>query len=119
MDRKEIGRLGERMALEFLQKKGCQVLAANYRVGRLGEIDLIISMQDQLRFIEVKTRTGNAYGTPAEAVSHKKQKTIRQVALCFLKANGATDVPVQFDVIEVILARDGRMLDIRHLEEVF
>jgi putative endonuclease len=119
MDRKEIGKLGEKMALEYLTDKGYTILARNYRVGRLGEIDLIASFEGSLSFIEVKTRTGNAFGTPAEAVTWKKQMTIRQVASCFLKAHGVVDMPVQFDIIEVMMTKEGRLINLQYLEKVF
>ncbi len=119
MERKEIGILGEKYAQEYLKKRGYGILDANYRVGRLGEIDLIAYVHDGIAFIEVKTRTGYIYGTPAEAISSKKQKTIRQVAACFLKAKGKEDMPVRFDVLEVLVTRDGRLLNINHLQGVF
>lgn len=119
MDRKSTGRLGEKYAREYLAGKGYRIIGENYRVGRLGEIDLIASNRDKLCFVEVKTRTGDAYGTPAEAVGYRKQRTIRQVAACFLKAHGAVDLPVQFDVIEVLLTKEGRLLSLHHLEKAF
>jgi putative endonuclease len=119
MNNRELGRLGERLAQEYLAGRGYKILAANYRVGRLGEIDLIASAGDKIYFVEVKSRTSNRYGTAAEAVSYKKQKTIRQVAACFLKAHGAVDCQVQFDIIEVMMTRKGDLIHIRHLEKVF
>lgn len=119
MDRKETGKLGEKLAQEYLCGKGCKILAANYRVGRLGEIDIIAAIGDRICFIEVKTRTGNTYGTPAEAVSWKKRQTIRQVAACFLKAHGAINAPVQFDILEVLVTREGKLQRINYLEQAF
>lgn len=119
MNRTELGKLGERLALEYLRNKGYKTLALNYRVSRLGEIDAVVSKEGKICFIEVKTRTGNAFGTPAEAVSWKKRKTIRQIAECFLKSHGATDSMVQFDVIEVIVAKNGDLKSINHLREAF
>ncbi len=119
MDRKETGKLGEKLAQEYLSRKGCKILAANYRVGRLGEVDLIAADGERICFIEVKTRTGNTYGTPAEAVSWKKQQTIRQVAACFLKAHGAVNAPVQFDIMEVLVSREGKLLELHYLEQAF
>lgn len=119
MDRKEMGKLGERLASEYLVSRGFKILAANYRVGRLGEIDLIAAKDGRVCFIEVKTRSGETYGTPAEAVTFRKQRTIRQVAACYLKAHAAADYQVQFDVIEVMVSKEGRLLSIRRLQEVF
>ncbi|NLY19216.1 MAG: YraN family protein [Clostridiaceae bacterium] len=119
MNRVELGKLGERLALEYLQSKGYKTLTLNYRVSRLGEIDIIVSREDKICFIEVKTRTGNTFGTPAEAVTWKKQNTIRKIAQCFLKSHGATNNMVQFDVIEVIVTKNGCLKSINHLQEAF
>jgi len=119
MNRTELGRLGERLALEYLHNRGYKTLAQNYRVGRLGEVDIIASKSEKICFIEVKTRTGNAFGTPAEAVSWKKQNTIRHIAECFLKSHGAMESQVQFDVIEVNISKNGELKSINHLQEAF
>lgn len=119
MNHVEMGRLGERLALEYLNNRGYKTLAVNYRAGRLGEIDIIVSIDEHISVVEVKTRTGNTFGTPAEAVTWKKQNTIRRVAACFLKAHDIMDNRVQFDVIEVITKKDGKLVNIRHLREAF
>lgn len=114
-----MGRLGERYALEYLNNKGYRTLELNYRVGRLGEIDIIVGKDNCIYFIEVKTRTGMSYGTPAEAVSWKKQRTIRQIAACFLKVHGTADTKVQFDIIEVLADKQGRLVCINHIQNAF
>jgi len=119
MNRTELGRFGERLALEYLNNKGYNTVALNYRVGRLGEIDIIVSKEGRICFVEVKTRTGTSFGTPAEAVSWKKQNTIRRIAACFLKAHNAMDSRVQFDVIEVIAGKNGEFNKINHIQEAF
>ncbi len=119
MDRKGIGTLGEKIALEYLKRRNYRVLATNYRAGRLGEIDLIVSKDGITCFIEVKSRTSKIFGTPAAAVSSRKQRTIRHVALCFLKEKGIADSPVRFDVIEVMLTRDGMLESLQHLASAF
>jgi len=119
MNRTELGKLGEKLALKYLQDRGYKALALNYRVSRLGEIDIIASMNERICFIEVKTRTGNTFGTPAEAVSWKKQRTIRHIAECFLKSHSATNSVVQFDVVEVFITKNGDLKSINHLQEVF
>ncbi|NLM27321.1 MAG: YraN family protein [Clostridiaceae bacterium] len=119
MDRRRMGQLGEKLAADYLKKNNCRILENNYRAGRLGEIDLVVSDNSTISFIEVKTRTGKKYGTPAEAVTYAKQKTIRRAAMCFLKEKGLVDSPVRFDVIEVMLAKDGNVLSISHIKNAF
>lgn len=115
----QLGKIGEAFAVEYLKNKGYKILRQNYRAGRLGEIDLVAAKGNRIFFTEVKARTGDSYGTPAEAVSYRKQKTIAKVASCFLKEYSAQDTEVQFDVIEIIMTRDGKLVDINHIEEAF
>lgn len=119
MNTRKLGAIGEAYAVEYLAERGYRILRRNYRAGRLGEIDLIASKNKRLYFIEVKSRTGDSYGTPAEAVSYRKQRTIAKVASCFLNEYGAGDTEVQFDVVEIIMTRDGKLIDINHIEEAF
>jgi putative endonuclease len=119
MNRTEMGRHGEKLALEYLNNEGYKILDINYRVSRIGEIDIIVSKEGCICFIEVKTRTGYAFGTPAEAVSWKKQNTIRKIAACYLKAHGLMDSRVQFDVIEVIVTKKGELIKLSHIREAF
>ena len=69
----DIGRLGEDKAAEFLLKNGYKILARNYRI-RGGEMDIVAFKRGVLAFVEVKTRTGEAFGTPAQAVDEDKIK---------------------------------------------
>ena len=67
MDKKDIGTFGERMAGEWMKQNGYAIIERNYRC-RAGEIDIIACRGGVLVFAEVKTRTGDAFGMPAEAV---------------------------------------------------
>ncbi len=73
-------------------------------------MDIIASEGEYICFIEVKTRTGNAFGTPAEAVGASKQQKIRSLAWIYLKQKGMGDRYMRFDVIEVIGRRSDKGL---------
>ena len=108
------GKTGEKTAEKFLKKKGCQILHRNYKTN-LGEIDLIVVDKDALVFVEVKSRSGLGFGTPAEAVTYFKRSKINQVAAQYLTRHMLHGVPVRFDVVEVYLL-DGR---VEHIENAF
>ncbi|NJD55717.1 MAG: YraN family protein [Nitrospirae bacterium] len=95
----DLGRKGEKLAAALCRERGLSVLELNHRTP-FGEIDIIARDGDVLVFIEVKTRTGNVYGAPFEAVTRRKQQKIRSVALNYMKRL-RTEVPVRFDVISV------------------
>jgi putative endonuclease len=111
------GELGERAAKKFLQKKGLKFLAANFRSER-GEIDLIFRDADCLCFIEVKTRSSEAWTRPAAAVDARKRKLLSQTALDYLRLLKNPAVKIRFDIVEVLLA-DGAVREIRHLPNTF
>ncbi len=77
--RKELGKHGEDLALEFLQKKGYKLIKRNFRL-KFGEIDLL--MQDKNTFVicEVKTKTSNDFGTPQDEIDFFKRKKLLQLA---------------------------------------
>ncbi|HNP75561.1 MAG TPA: YraN family protein [bacterium] len=70
-DKLTIGRLGERLAAEFLKKQGAKVIDYNFHT-RFGELDLIAQLGDELLFCEVKTRSSLEYGFPELAVNQSK-----------------------------------------------
>lgn len=68
----EIGKYGENLACDFLIKKGYRIIETNYKYSRYGEIDIIAMDNNELCFIEVKTRRNNKFGTPMEAITKDK-----------------------------------------------
>ena len=65
--KKFLGRAGEVKAAEFLKKKGYKIIKTNYKT-YCGEIDIIANDGEYTVFVEVKTRTSDEFGAPAEAV---------------------------------------------------
>ena len=112
MNRRGIGAQGEADARAFLIRKGAKILEANYR-RPTGEIDIIARQGDVLLFVEVKRRSSLRYGRPAEAVDRQKQAHILRTAQLYLQEKRLVDVPVRFDVIEVMPG------EIRHISNAF
>jgi putative endonuclease len=81
MSKLETGRSGEEQAVEFLKKQGYKILETNFR-SRFGEIDIIAVDRGTLCYIEVKTRSGQRFGLPEEAVGyHKLQHLLKTAAV--------------------------------------
>ena len=102
-DKKKIGNDGEEIACEYLLKHNFNIVAKNY-FSRFGEIDIIAldkSNQD-IVFLEVKTRKNFFCGRPSEFVDLKKQIKIKKTALDFIVKKDIRDKNFRFDVIEVI-----------------
>ncbi len=80
MEKKELGKKGEELALRFLKKRGYRIIEKNY-VCKMGEMDIIAKEKDTLVFVEVKTRTSTTFGPPQLAVNPTKQMQLSKVAL--------------------------------------
>ena len=101
-----LGTLGEELAFHYLRRKGYKILLRNYE-SPLGEIDLIAKEKGALVFIEVKTRSSDAMGPPAESVTHFKRRQIVKSAQYYVKRYGIHRVPCRFDVVSVRMPKDG------------
>lgn len=111
---KTVGKSGERLAEEYLRKKGYRFVERNYTT-EIGEIDLILTDGNCLVFVEVKARASEEFGRPAEAVDYRKQRKISRVAGEYIKRNMYFGAAVRFDVVEVFTS-DGH---IEHIENAF
>ena len=98
--KKLLGRAGEVEASKFLKKAGYTVLEMNFRT-HVGEADIIAKDGETIVFVEVKTRSDDAFGTPGEAVNYRKQEKYFRVATEYLLKKGYSDKQVRFDVVEI------------------
>lgn len=115
--RQRLGKNGEETVTKYLKKKGYKILATNYRC-KLGEIDIIAMDGPELVFIEVKTRSGLGYGSPAAAVDFRKQRQISRTAQKYLSEQCLFDSPARFDVMSV-LCDTSQKLQITHINNAF
>lgn len=102
INKRSFGAEGERIAVKDLMRKGYRILATNYRVGRLGEIDIIARQGEYICFVEVKTRSNTFFGMPAEAVTRKKQENIRKIASVYINQFKLHNCNVRFDIVEIL-----------------
>ena len=95
-----LGAAGEDAVARWYAGCGYSVLARNWRV-REGEIDLVARRDATIVFCEVKTRRGDGFGLPAEAVTFRKQARLRKLAVRWLADNAARADVLRFDVASV------------------
>jgi putative endonuclease len=107
-----LGRTGERLAAEELMRAGYRILERNFFC-RYGEIDLVAEHEHDLVFVEVKTRRGNAYGLPEEAVTVRKRRKLIQTAAFYLDLHGCAERSWRIDVVAVQLSTGGKLQEIR------
>jgi putative endonuclease len=105
VQRQILGKRGEDVAVEELERRGYTILARRYRT-RHGEIDVVAQDGETIVFVEVKVKETREFGTAAEAVGVRKQRRIVSMAVDYLARNRLTAKPSRFDVIAI----DGPML---------
>ncbi len=116
----ELGRRGEELAVRHLEKTGLTVLDRNWRCTE-GELDIVATDRSAstVVFCEVKTRSGEGFGTPFEAVTQGKRRKLRRLGLLWLSENRVRTYPVvRFDVIGV-LWRPGETPSVEHRVQAF
>jgi putative endonuclease len=114
--RQFLGREGEKIAEQYLKKKGYKVVERNYRCS-MGEVDLIVLDRRVIVFVEVKTRSGHEFGMPSEAVERRKQKKMIQTAQFFISAKSLHQRDARFDVVAISWL--GRQPVVEHIVNAF
>jgi putative endonuclease len=103
--KQRLGAVGEERATAWYLARGYTLVARNWRC-RDGELDLVVVGHGVVVFCEVKTRTSERYGLPAEAVTQRKQQRLRGLAARFLREHPQAATGIRFDVASV---RKGRV----------
>lgn len=115
MTRRDTGILGEHIARDYLEEKGYRILETNYHC-REGEIDIIAIKHDTLVFVEVRTRTGDQFGTPEESMTERKCEKLRLAAEHYGQSHEFLPEDWRIDFIGIRLTRDLKVIRIDHIE---
>ena len=106
----DLGRRGEDMAHRYLRRRGCMVVARNYRPrSGPGEIDLVVYHGQQLVFVEVKTRSTAEFGSPDRAVDIEKRQALERAARDYARRAEVGWEKTRFDIVTVVLERPIRI----------
>lgn len=115
MDRNETGRLGEKLAQEFLRKRGFTIIDTNYRCQE-GEIDIVALQDDCLVFVEVRAKMSLAFGNPEESVTHTKKKRLIAAAQHYRQNHDNLPESWRIDFVAVELNHGAKPLRIELIE---
>ena len=113
--RQALGRWGETLAADYLTQKGYAILERNFRTP-YGEIDLIADEGNSLVFVEVKTRSTDAYGLPEAAITPQKRQHLIAAAQAYLQATSHPGVNWRIDVIAIRKLKSAVAPEIYHFE---
>jgi putative endonuclease len=111
----ETGNKGEKLAVQHLSDNGYNILHTNWRHGK-AEADIIAEKNGMLIIAEVKTRSTDYFGRPAEAVDKHKQKMMVKAAEAYLEINNI-DIEVRYDVVSIVMNENQTTID--HIEDNF
>ena len=112
------GKIAERAVVELLKKRGYQILAENYEIHGLGEIDIIAKKGEVIHIIEVKSTTLSVSSetnvkeaikksyNPAENIDRKKYRKVYKTALKYLEEKGVSYETFQIDLYLVYRTKE-------------
>jgi ribonuclease HII len=109
--RAALGKLGERLAAEYLEEQGYVICETNYRCSA-GELDIVALDQGCLVFVEVRTRRSGRFGTPAESITRAKKKKLVEVAETYLQEHETSDLAWRIDAALVRVSGRSEVQDL-------
>jgi putative endonuclease len=108
--RRARGREAEDLAAAYLRERGLEILDRNHSIRR-GEVDLVCREGDVLCFVEVRSRTSEAQGGPAETVGRTKARRVVAAATDWALRNGGLERAIRFDVVAVTFAEPAPRIE--------
>lgn len=114
---REIGKMGEEIAVKFLFRGKFKILNRNFSCP-LGEIDIVTRKNDYIIFFEVKTRTSNEFGHPLESIIGQKKKHILRSCYYYLAKYKLFDNPYRVDAIGINLNPEGKFQILTHVKNI-
>lgn len=111
-----VGTKGEDIACEYLQKNGFQILERNYKT-KYVEMDIVASKGDELVFVEVRTRTGERFGSPEETIKKDKTKRLQRGAIGYAQRKNYKG-QYRIDLVCIVLDNKGGVEKVTHYEDI-
>ena len=111
----ELGKWGEDLAAEYLEKKGYTIVERDWKSGRR-DIDIIALDDGVMVFVEVKTRRNRLFGEPEESIDYHKLQNLQQAINHYIRFRNIRQ-EVRFDIISIV-GTIGSEPDIQHIQNV-
>ena len=109
--KKNVGSYGEKIAADHLAHKGYKIVETNFAT-KYGEIDIVAKDQDELVFVEVKSRTDTEYGYPETSIHKKKLDHLRRMAEIYIQNKHLDHTPYRIDAVSILLSGN----DVQNIE---
>ena len=111
----DLGKFGEELAVDFLEKNGYEILETNWTFDK-AEIDIIALFENELIIVEVKSRSSDFMSAPEEAVNKKKKKMLILAADDFIQKNNFIS-EVRFDILALL--KKQQSWSVNHIKNAF
>jgi putative endonuclease len=115
LDRREVGKLGEKIAQKFLKKRGFRIRETGFRCTQ-GEIDIIAEKKDCLIFVEVRTKSSLDFGSPEESITRAKKERLVASALSYTSTHSRLPPLWRIDIVAVELDERGKTKRVELIE---
>lgn len=115
---RNFGNRGETIAREYLGRQGYIIIASNYRAGHL-EIDLIAKQDNQIIFIEVKTRLKTADSLRENPLTKWQTANLKRAIVDYCYKNRINFDLVRLDLIVILIDRHKKMAELKHYRDIF
>ena len=112
----ELGKEGERLACEQLERTGHVILTTNYTFQK-GEIDIIARKDDLVLIVEVKTRSTPDFGNPQDFLKPAQIQRLVVTANHYMENEVEEDLELRFDIVAIIKNKLGT--NVEHIEDAF
>ena len=116
--KKKVGKIGEDLASDMLESAGYRIIARNFMT-REGEIDIIAIKEGVIHFVEVKTRSSDGFGFPADSVTESKIQrafdTLAQGRTTLIIAHRLSTIRAASRIVSIA---DGRITECGTHEEL-
>jgi len=117
-EKQNIGKLGEEIAVKYLEKHGYKVLDKNYRKP-WGEIDIVTQQSNELIFVEVKTQNQEFEWRPEENITRHKKHQLSRIITTYLKSNRIPeDQDWRIDVLAITLDFKTKNASVEHIQNI-
>ena len=110
------GDIAEQIARQYLERKGYSIISTNWHFHHL-ELDIIAREGEELVIVEVKSRTGEGFAHPSEAISDKKIRQVIEAADAWVQLNG-WNKDTRFDLIIVVFTGPDTY-ELEHYDNAF
>ncbi|MDA3839958.1 MAG: YraN family protein [Patescibacteria group bacterium] len=111
------GAFGEKIAKDFLEKKGYKIIDNNINFSNQ-EVDIIAKLKGNFFIVEVKTSSEKSLVDPEDYIDNRKLQNLKKAAFSFSAKNKVKLENIYFDLIAIKLKNNNKTATIKHYKNI-